>query len=180
MGEFDRQFNISASKNPKIVGESALEVVTDFSPGLMALVKALKVDLDSRNILVDQARGPINKDGALALIFASSNTDEAVIRIGQLDNPPDSATVLRPAARFVCVLSVASPEGFVLARGTGTCEGVLIEDARGRGGFGYDPHFLVVDLDRTFAELLPSEKNAISHRARAGADLRRALAPLLR
>ena len=91
-----------------------------------------------------------------------------------------AAGLARPAARFVCVLSFAAPDGAILARGHGACEGVLIEDARGRGGFGYDPHFLVPDLDRTFAELLPSEKNAISHRARAGADLRRALAPLLR
>ncbi len=90
-----------------------------------------------------------------------------------------AAGLVRPAARFVCVLSVAAPSGMVLARGTGTCDGVLIEEERGRGGFGYDPHFLVPSLDRTFAELLPSEKNAISHRARAGADLRRALAPLL-
>jgi XTP/dITP diphosphohydrolase len=78
------------------------------------------------------------------------------------------------------VLSVATPDGMILARGTGVCDGVLVEDARGRGGFGYDPHFLVPELDRTFAELLPSEKNAVSHRARAGADLRRALSPLLR
>ncbi len=91
-----------------------------------------------------------------------------------------AAGLVRPPARFVCVLCVATPDGAILARGAGTCDGVLIEDARGRGGFGYDPHFLVADLDRTFAELLPSEKNAISHRARAGADLRRALAPLLR
>ena len=86
----------------------------------------------------------------------------------------------RPRAVFRCVLSVATPDGLILARGEGACEGVLLEDARGRGGFGYDPHFLVPDLDRTFAELSPSEKNAISHRARAIADLRRALAPLLR
>jgi XTP/dITP diphosphohydrolase len=88
--------------------------------------------------------------------------------------------LVRPAAVFRCVLSVAMPDGRIVARGEGRCDGVLIEDARGRGGFGYDPHFLVVELDRTFAELLPSEKNAISHRARAIADLRRALAPLIR
>jgi XTP/dITP diphosphohydrolase len=91
-----------------------------------------------------------------------------------------AAGLSRPQAIFRCVLSVATPDGLILARGEGSCEGVLIEDPRGRGGFGYDPHFLVPELDRTFAELLPSEKNAMSHRARAIADLRRALAPLLR
>jgi XTP/dITP diphosphohydrolase len=89
-----------------------------------------------------------------------------------------AAGLVRPVAVFRCVLSLASAEGVVVARGEGSCEGVLVEDPRGRGGFGYDPHFLVPSLDRTFAELLPSEKNAISHRARAGEDLRRALAAL--
>ena len=84
-----------------------------------------------------------------------------------------------PAARFRCVLSVASPDGRVACRGEGACEGVLVEEARGTGGFGYDPHFLVPALGRTFAEIGPAEKNLVSHRARALADLRRALVPLL-
>ena len=84
-----------------------------------------------------------------------------------------------PAARFRCVLSVASADGRVACRGVGACEGVLVEDARGAGGFGYDAHFLVPGLGRTFAELGPGEKNRISHRARALADLRRSLVPLL-
>jgi XTP/dITP diphosphohydrolase len=91
-----------------------------------------------------------------------------------------AAGLVRPTARFRCVLTLCAPDGAVVARGEGSCEGVLIEEPRGRGGFGYDPHFLVPDLDRTFAELLPSEKNAISHRARAGEDLGRKLGTLLR
>src|SRR5262245_50540402 len=87
-----------------------------------------------------------------------------------------AAGLVRPPARFHCVLTLAAPDGSIVARGEGACDGVLIEEGRGRGGFGYDPHFLVPELDRTFAELLPSEKNAISHRARAGADLARKLA----
>ena len=85
-----------------------------------------------------------------------------------------------PSAVFRCVVAVASPGGKIVARGEGACEGVLIEEPRGSGGFGYDPHFLVPALGRTFAELTPSEKNAISHRARAVAELRTALAPFLR
>ena len=84
-----------------------------------------------------------------------------------------------PAARFRCVLSVAAPDGRILCRGRGACDGLLVEEARGTGGFGYDPHFLVPELARTFAEVGPEEKNRVSHRARALADLRRALVPLL-
>ncbi len=54
-----------------------------------------------------------------------------------------------------------------------------MEEARGEGGFGYDPHFLVPALGQTFAEIRPAEKNRMSHRARALDDLRRSLGPLL-
>jgi XTP/dITP diphosphohydrolase len=87
-----------------------------------------------------------------------------------------------PAARFRCVLSLARPDGggaAVVCRGAGSCDGVLVEEARGGGGFGYDPHFLVPDLGLTFAEIPPAEKNRRSHRARALDDLRRSLGPLL-
>ncbi|MCE9636717.1 MAG: RdgB/HAM1 family non-canonical purine NTP pyrophosphatase [Planctomycetes bacterium] len=84
-----------------------------------------------------------------------------------------------PSARFRCVLSLAAPDGRVLCRGEGSCPGHLVEEARGSAGFGYDPHFLVPEFGRTFAELGPEEKNSISHRARALADLRRSLEPLL-
>jgi len=84
-----------------------------------------------------------------------------------------------PAARFRCVLAVASPDDRILCRGRGAVLGLLVEEARGAGGFGYDPHFLVPALGRTFAEIGPEEKNRVSHRARALADLRRALVPLL-
>lgn len=85
----------------------------------------------------------------------------------------------RPPARFRCVLSVARPDGGIACRGEGACEGVLTEEARGSGGFGYDPHFVVPALGRSFAELGPAEKNRVSHRARAAADLRARLAAVL-
>ena len=56
---------------------------------------------------------------------------------------------------------------------TGTCEGTLSADARGSGGFGYDPAFLPADVadGRTMAELSATEKDAISHRGRAARAL---------
>jgi XTP/dITP diphosphohydrolase len=47
------------------------------------------------------------------------------------------------------------------------CEGLLILEPTGRGGFGYDPIFVPEGHDRTMAELSPEEKNAISHRGNA-------------
>jgi XTP/dITP diphosphohydrolase len=69
---------------------------------------------------------------------------------------------------YVCAVAYAEPGGeehVVEAR----CEGVLVEEPRGDGGFGYDPAFLPADRDdgRTMAELTQGEKDAISHRGRA-------------
>ncbi|MGZ9235482.1 MAG: non-canonical purine NTP pyrophosphatase, partial [Anaerolineales bacterium] len=49
----------------------------------------------------------------------------------------------------------------------GFCEGEIIPEERGTGGFGYDPIFLLSDLGKTMAELSMKEKNRLSHRARA-------------
>jgi XTP/dITP diphosphohydrolase len=49
----------------------------------------------------------------------------------------------------------------------GVWRGVIVDDARGEGGFGYDPHFLLPGLGKTAAELAPGEKNAVSHRGQA-------------
>jgi len=49
----------------------------------------------------------------------------------------------------------------------GICEGEIIPEERGTGGFGYDPIFLLPELGKTMAELSMDEKNRISHRARA-------------
>jgi XTP/dITP diphosphohydrolase len=69
-------------------------------------------------------------------------------------------------ARFHCVVALAGPEGGIdLAEGE--CEGEIIPDERGDGGFGYDSIFLVKGMERTMAEIGPEEKNRVSHRARA-------------
>lgn len=68
--------------------------------------------------------------------------------------------------RFRAVVALASPDGQV-ELGEGICPGEILPEERGRGGFGYDPLFLVEGTGQTMAELRPSEKNRISHRARA-------------
>ncbi|MBU3728331.1 MAG: RdgB/HAM1 family non-canonical purine NTP pyrophosphatase [Phycisphaerales bacterium] len=80
------------------------------------------------------------------------------------------------AARFVCTMCVASPDGTVLAESRGSVEGSIVDEPRGANGFGYDPHFLVRTLGRTTAELQPHEKNAISHRGQASREIARLLA----
>jgi XTP/dITP diphosphohydrolase len=83
-------------------------------------------------------------------------------------------------ARFRCVLVLAAPpaagEGPTEVVCHGTVEGRIAAVARGEAGFGYDPVFVPDEGDgRTFAEMAPGEKHAISHRGRALRSLARAV-----
>ena len=70
-------------------------------------------------------------------------------------------------ARFVCAMAVASGGGEILFTTEKSCEGRIAAAPRGTGGFGYDPIFVPVGYDQTFAELPAEIKNRISHRALA-------------
>jgi XTP/dITP diphosphohydrolase len=74
------------------------------------------------------------------------------------------------AAAFECVISIAVPTGAALTY-EGRCEGVIARAPAGDRGFGYDPIFYYPPLKKTFAELDAAEKNRISHRGRALAEV---------
>jgi XTP/dITP diphosphohydrolase len=69
-------------------------------------------------------------------------------------------------AAFECVISIAVPGGPALTY-EGRCEGEITEEAKGDGGFGYDPVFFSPELGKTFAESSMEEKKLVSHRGRA-------------
>ena len=81
------------------------------------------------------------------------------------------------SARFVCtmVLLFSNDRFFIVQE---TLEGEIVSSAgsaRGEGGFGYDPVFLIPELGRTLAELSAEEKNNLSHRGKAGRQIRKYL-----
>ena len=78
------------------------------------------------------------------------------------------------SARFVCFLALVTPDGKETVV-SGKCEGVILTERRGSGGFGYDPVFYLPEYERTMAEIPPDLKNRISHRARAAEKLVRIL-----
>jgi XTP/dITP diphosphohydrolase len=87
--------------------------------------------------------------------------------VGRLLAALDGVPAERRGCRYVCAAAVARPDGTDdVVRGTVT--GVVLDAARGAGGFGFDPIVVPVEGDgRSFAEMAPEEKHAISHRARA-------------
>ncbi|HET6440362.1 MAG TPA: non-canonical purine NTP pyrophosphatase [Anaeromyxobacter sp.] len=97
-----------------------------------------------------------------------------------LEGVPDASR----GAEYQAVLCLARPDGSVLASVTGRCPGRIGHVRRGRGGFGYDPLFLVAfgrgEAERTMAELDAEEKDALSHRGEAFRRLLPVLAGLAR
>jgi XTP/dITP diphosphohydrolase len=75
------------------------------------------------------------------------------------------------AARFVCVMVVARPDGGIYSA-EGVADGYITEQETGAQGFGYDAIFWVPSTGKTFAELTLEQKQAISHRGKALAAIR--------
>ncbi len=67
---------------------------------------------------------------------------------------------------FISAIACVFPDGRKIIT-EGECPGVILNEYRGTGGFGYDPLFYVPSVGKTFAEMTPEEKNTCSHRAKA-------------
>jgi XTP/dITP diphosphohydrolase len=92
-----------------------------------------------------------------------------------LDRMKDHSGEAREA-RFVSVAAFFNPMRDFVQTFVGVCQGIIIEEPRGRNGFGYDPIFWHPGFGRTMAQLSPDEKNVVSHRGQSF----RALAKWLR
>jgi XTP/dITP diphosphohydrolase len=141
--------------------------------GTVARVVGVPAIADDSGIEVDALGGA---PGARSARFAGEHaSDEANLEL-LIDRMRDVPEAER-TGRYVCVAACALPDGdatWVRA----TCEGRLIPEPRGSGGFGYDPIFVPSGESRTMAELAPAEKHAISHRGKAFRGLREALEAL--
>lgn len=91
----------------------------------------------------------------------ATDADRRAYLRDQLQNIPQPWT-----ARFHCAANLALPNGEIIET-AGQCEGVIIAEERGLGGFGYDRMFLLPEYGSTMAELPEDVKNRISHRAKA-------------
>ena len=97
--------------------------------------------------------------------YAGPNATDAE-RVAKLLSEMRGKTSSERQARFICVLTLAQA-GRAIAVFSDSVEGVLAEEPRGSGGFGYDPIFYFEKLRKTYAEISRQEKNEYSHRGRA-------------
>jgi XTP/dITP diphosphohydrolase len=159
-----------------LVGQNVLGVETPPETGdtfaANALLKArhaaaathLAALADDSGIEVDALGG---RPGIYSARYAgegASDQDNVRKMLGELHEIPAG----QRTARYQCVIafvSTSTDPDPILA--VGTWEGTVISQARGLGGFGYDPIFIPNGFDRTAAELDPAEKNSLSHRGQA-------------
>jgi len=103
--------------------------------------------------------------GVISKRYAGPDATDRENRLKLLEDMAKLSDIDR-SAYFECCLVIASPEG-IKKTVSGLCEGTILEEERGRNGFGYDPLFMKNDYDKAFAELDESTKNRISHRRKA-------------
>ena len=126
---------------------------------------------DDSGLVVDALSG---EPGILSARWAGVHGDDARNNAKLMREMEGVADEDR-TARFHSSVVLIYPDGSVLT-GEGDCEGMIGREPKGENGFGYDPLFWPAETPgRTMAELEPAEKNAISHRGYALADLVRQL-----
>ncbi|MCM0083888.1 XTP/dITP diphosphatase [Geomonas sp. Red32] len=136
-----------------------------------ALLTGKPVLADDSGLCVDFLGG---RPGVYSARFAGEGAGDAANNALLLSEMAGVPAEKRQAA-FHCVIALCLPDGSCRTF-DGAISGVILEEARGEGGFGYDPLFLVPEYGQTFSELPMEIKNAISHRGRAMQMLREALA----
>lgn len=151
----------SAAPDPTEDGETLLENAV-IKARAFSLWSGLQAIADDTGLMVDALDGA---PGVLSARWAgegASFEDNVTRLMDQLKDVPRQ----RRGAEFRCVLAFCDGDQVILTVEE-RCSGTITDISRGVDGFGYDPIFLPEGESRTFAELEPSEKDAISHRGRA-------------
>lgn len=129
---------------------------------------------DDSGLCVDYLNGA---PGIYSARWAGSHGDDQA-NIAKLLADLDLVPLEQRNGQFVCAIALAAPDGrHLIVRGE--LPGRILTSPRGLHGFGYDPVFQPEGDDRSFAEMSPEEKDAMSHRGRALRAIAPKIAPFL-
>ncbi len=128
----------------------------------LAAATGLPALADDSGLCVDALGGEPGLHSARWAGDNATDADRNTLLLARLSGVSDK----KRTARYVCVVSLAWPDGNSM-EAEGICNGRIWSETRGGSGFGYDPLFFVPAFNRTVAELTAAEKSQISHRARA-------------
>jgi XTP/dITP diphosphohydrolase len=123
---------------------------------------------DDSGLVVDALQG---QPGIYSARYAGPDADDSANNLKLLQSLQDVPMTERTAHFYCAMALVRHAEDPAPLIATGKWPGSILDNARGKGGFGYDPLFWVADLQCSSAELEPSVKNRVSHRGRALAEL---------
>lgn len=126
------------------------------------LIRDQLVLADDSGLVVDALGGQPGVRSARLGGPAATDADRIRLILRKMERVPWE----RRSARFRCVIAIGF-KGRVLATFEGEVAGRITFEPQGSGGFGYDPIFLYPEAERTFAEMLPGEKDQVSHRGQA-------------
>ena len=118
---------------------------------------------DDSGICVDALNGD---PGVYSARYGFDETLDDWGRLQLLLNNMESVSVGERQAKFVCVITLVTPDGQTI-QARGEIHGELLREPRGENGFGYDPIFYYPPYGVTTAEMSPEDKNQVSHRANA-------------
>jgi XTP/dITP diphosphohydrolase len=162
--EDGRAFSENASKK-------ALEYAKQTGLWTIADDSGLMVDALDGEPGINSARFSGEKNSDKSLI--DNKNIEKVLQL--MENVPDN----KRTARFICSLALASPEK-ILAETQGILSGQITRNKIGQNGFGYDPVFWVTEKNKTVAQMIDDEKNAISHRGVAIKKIKAMISKLIK
>jgi XTP/dITP diphosphohydrolase len=143
-------------ENAPTFGENALGKVLYYSQLSYGIVFA-----DDSGMVVPALGGAPGVHSARYAGPDATNADRIKKLLQELANKPHQER----AAYFCCVIAVVR-RGLPIAVISNRADGEILIAPRGTGGFGYDPIFYLPELDKTFAQLTPQEKNQYSHRGK--------------
>jgi XTP/dITP diphosphohydrolase len=148
--------------------EADLERSTSYAENAVAKARyfatrgGLPTVADDSGIEVEALGGAPGPRSARWSLEASDAANNALL-LEQLAGVPEQ----RRAARYRCVVAFLATPSNVPEIVEATCDGFILPEPRGTGGFGYDPLFFSTELQMTFGEAPPASKHRVSHRGRA-------------
>ena len=99
--------------------------------------------------------------------YAATDFDRINKLLNELENALKTNLSYNRKAEFVAALAIANPAGDIILEAQGSCSGEILIEARGDGGFGYDPIFLIPELGLSYAEIDKETKATYGHRGKA-------------
>ena len=132
---------------------------------MTAKMRGFPVLADDSGLMVEALDG---KPGVLSARYAGERASDKENNVKLLEAMKGKRN---RKAIFKCVIIIAVPTGPALTY-EGLCHGEITHEIKGDHGFGYDPVFYYPPLKKTFAQLSLEEKNRVSHRGKAMAQLR--------